>query len=198
MDNFDEIVERLKASLGFTKNEQLAELFGLSPPDFSKRKKTGTLLPILTEWAINNRVNLNWLLIGIGPESLEPEKTTPIHNREHLLDPTLPKRRITDKDIVFENISLGGAVEQLAKIFASGDTVLVRAISANLHAFSETVDIKARETKTSQLVANMSSRMELLEQQIKVLVKKENEALQTTEEEKEKGGGQESAKAVGE
>jgi len=62
--NFAEVLARLKEIKGFAANKEVAELFGLSEPDFSRRKKQGTILPLVVAWALDNRVSLDWLLTG--------------------------------------------------------------------------------------------------------------------------------------
>jgi hypothetical protein len=64
MVDLDGIVLRIREIRELSTNLQVAELFKLSPQDFSKRKKRGTLLPIIIEWGINHKVDINWLLTG--------------------------------------------------------------------------------------------------------------------------------------
>jgi len=59
-------ISRVKKSCGYKFDKQLAEMFGLSSQDFNTRKKRGTLLPLLIEWGINQKVDLNWLFTGEG------------------------------------------------------------------------------------------------------------------------------------
>lgn len=66
MVNFSEIVGRIKLIEHLQTDKELAEIFGLSPPDLSKRKKSGSLLPLIISWGISNKVNLHWLLTGEG------------------------------------------------------------------------------------------------------------------------------------
>lgn len=73
MIDFFSIVERLKQSASMSSDKQLAGLLGLSPQDFSKRKKRGTILPLLIEYAINHKVDLNWLLTGEGERCIKKE-----------------------------------------------------------------------------------------------------------------------------
>lgn len=105
MINFDDVIARIKESMNYSANLQVAELFGLSAADFSKRKKTGTILPIVVEWAINKKVNIDWLLTGKGTPYIKEETATPTETK-----PTTPEsnnvvelqhielvRRFTDK-----------------------------------------------------------------------------------------------------
>jgi hypothetical protein len=64
MIDFNSILERVKTFKNLTHNKHVAEMLGLSPADFSLRKKRGTLLPVLIEWAVNQNVNLDYLIRG--------------------------------------------------------------------------------------------------------------------------------------
>jgi len=46
------------------KDRELAKLFGQSQTNFSNKKKRGTLINLIIEYSINEKVNLNWLLTG--------------------------------------------------------------------------------------------------------------------------------------
>ncbi len=59
--NIDCVLDKMKLLKGVSKGKDLAFILGLSPQDFSNRKKIGTLLPVIFEWAINENVNLNSL-----------------------------------------------------------------------------------------------------------------------------------------
>ena len=62
--NLDVVLARLKKMKGFATNKEVAKIFGISEPDFSRRKKKGTLLPLVIAWALGNQVNIDWLLTG--------------------------------------------------------------------------------------------------------------------------------------
>lgn len=55
------LLKKIMKLKGFELEKEIAALLGLSPPDFSARKKKGTLLPLILEWAINENVNLDYL-----------------------------------------------------------------------------------------------------------------------------------------
>jgi hypothetical protein len=67
MVNLDDTVKRLLSTKGLTQGKEAAKILGISPADLSNRKKRGTLLPLLIEWAIKERVNLHWFLTGEQP-----------------------------------------------------------------------------------------------------------------------------------
>lgn len=73
MVNFSEIANRIKNLTGKKRDKELAELFNISPADYLNRKKRGTLLPLIIQWAIHESVNIHWLLTGEGPMRLERE-----------------------------------------------------------------------------------------------------------------------------
>lgn len=68
MVNLDDAVKRLLNTKGLTQGKEAAKILGISPADLSNRKKRGTLLPLLIEWAIKEKVNLHWFLTGEKPE----------------------------------------------------------------------------------------------------------------------------------
>lgn len=61
MINIDVVVENIKALKGLKVDKEVADLMGLSAADFSNRKKRGTLLPLVLEWAVEEDVSLDWL-----------------------------------------------------------------------------------------------------------------------------------------
>ncbi len=65
MVNVDEVVRRAKELKGVKTDRDFSQLIGLSPADFSNRKKRGTLLPVVLEWGVHENVNLPWLLQGV-------------------------------------------------------------------------------------------------------------------------------------
>lgn len=64
MVNFESVIKRIEALKGIKGDKHVAVILGISPPDFSNRKKRGSLLPVIFEWAINENVNLDWLIKG--------------------------------------------------------------------------------------------------------------------------------------
>jgi transcriptional regulator with XRE-family HTH domain len=65
-----------------------------------------------------------------------------------------------------DNHSLGENVELLAKIHHSGDNTLIRAISANLNAFSDAIDNKTLALNTMKKMEDMEGRMMAMEKEI--------------------------------
>jgi hypothetical protein len=62
----DAILERIKRLKSLKSEKDLAFLLGLSPQDFSNRKKRNTLRPLVLEWAAREGINVNWLICEEG------------------------------------------------------------------------------------------------------------------------------------
>jgi transcriptional regulator with XRE-family HTH domain len=99
-------------------------------------------------------VNANWLLTGEGQKH---------QGTESLAYPVT-------------TLTLGEHVDLLAKIHNSGNTVLIKAIDANLHAFTEAIDNKALAQRAIDMMDEMNKRVLTLESKLAHL-EKENEEL---------------------
>ena len=58
------IIDRLKETCGLKTDKEIAKLLGFSPANFSLRKKRGTIHLAILDYAINQSIDLNWLLTG--------------------------------------------------------------------------------------------------------------------------------------
>lgn len=56
------VLKRIKQAKSLRSDKEIALLLGLSPQDFSNRKKRDTLRPLLLEWAARERISVNWLI----------------------------------------------------------------------------------------------------------------------------------------
>lgn len=74
MVNLDGVVKRLLEVKGLSQGKEAAKILGISPADLSNRKKRGSLLPLLVEWAVNEGVNLHWFITG---ENTEKDREKP-------------------------------------------------------------------------------------------------------------------------
>jgi len=64
MKDIHEIVNRLMYSLGYKTKKSLAEALNISPSDLNNRINSGTVKQLLIDLAINNNINVDWLLTG--------------------------------------------------------------------------------------------------------------------------------------
>lgn len=101
--------------------------------------------------------NANWLLLGDGP--IRRGEVTPASSASVQAAPDL-------ECLPSDNLGLGESVELLAKIYTSGSKTLIRAIAANLNAFSEAIDNKALALNTLKKMEEMETRMLAMEQEI--------------------------------
>ncbi len=62
MVNFSIVIEKIMERTGLTSDKDVARALEISPQDFSNRKKRGTLLPVIVEWALREKVSIDWLL----------------------------------------------------------------------------------------------------------------------------------------
>jgi hypothetical protein len=60
-EKMDIILNKIKEILGVKTDKQLAEFFNLSPTNFNNKKGRDTLTPLIVNWAIHEKVDLNWL-----------------------------------------------------------------------------------------------------------------------------------------
>ncbi len=75
----------------------------------------------------------------------------------------------------FDDLGMAEGMSLLAKIYSSGDTILIRAINANLMAFGETVDNKKAINDIAAENTEMRVRVDSLEQKLTALEKRMSE-----------------------
>jgi hypothetical protein len=54
----------------------------------------------------------------------------------------------------------------LAKIYSSGDNLLIRTIDANIQAFCESIDRRQREQRSSEEIQDLKKRLTTIEKQL--------------------------------
>jgi len=164
-------IERIKKIKGYKTNKQIAELFGLSDSDFINRKNRNTLTPLIVEWAVLEKVDLNWLfkehtdnfkmdLEVITREEAERRKRTAISESDQSNQST-PSNPVETPGGTF-----GEDVECLRKIYNYGDIGIISAIHQNLKTFVRTVAQDNEIQKLKAENAQIRKRLELLEQKL--------------------------------
>lgn len=139
MVNLFEIVDRVKKLKGFSSDKDFANILDISAPDFSKRKKSGTLLPLLIDWGIAEIVNFDWLLRGEGAPYIKegPEEEVAV-------------REVDDDPVIAE------LLEGTRKVLKSGNRVAFEALERNIRYFSLAVETEKR-------LADIEARMSRME-----------------------------------
>jgi hypothetical protein len=65
--NFREIIEKIKKATGLNQKQIAIEVFDISDKNLSNRIKDNRIdFFKLIKWAVNNNVDLNWLLVSTG------------------------------------------------------------------------------------------------------------------------------------
>ena len=141
---------------GLSRNTVMRYESGARDPD------AGLILALCQEY----NINAHWLITGEGPKCLNEQVGPPAAGSEPANVSLLPS----------DNLGLGESVELLAKIYNSGNKVLIRAIAANLNAFGEAIDNKALAQKAIDMMDGMNRRILAMENDLAKL-KEENEAL---------------------
>ena len=60
---------------------------------------------------------------------------------------------------------MGAAVEMLARIYSSGDSLLISTIHANIRAICETIESRKREQRSAEELEELKKRLGALEKQ---------------------------------
>ena len=100
MVNFPEIIEKIMANKGIANEKDVAKVLEISPQDFSNRKKRGSLLPVVVEWALRENVSIDWLLTGEAGQ------------------PRVGRVSMTELEIMLERIEAEGDVMKLQAVRA--------------------------------------------------------------------------------
>ncbi len=172
--------ERAKSITGWKRHMELADFLKVTSATVSGARKRDSF-PV--QWAFKIAqvydCSTDWILTGRGDEEVKTEELP----RKQEIEPTpAAVAEETSEDgsvhsqIPGDTLGLGESVELLARIYNSGNTVLIRAIAANLHAFSEAVDNKALAQKAIDMMDEMNKRMLTMEKDLAKL-KEENEEL---------------------
>ncbi len=133
------IIERIKNLKGFSTKKQVASELGLSAQDLSKREKSGasSLLAIITDWGVNQKVNLNWLLTGEGSPYIKGEEEN--NGPEADADPE-----------VNELLNMTRAV-------IKSDTGYALSLKANIRSFHDAVETRQEIQNLEQRIAKMEN-----------------------------------------
>ena len=159
--NSDMFWDRLKAAIGSQSNRAVAEKCGISEGTIRRYLRRDTYPPLDTIQAIADATdcNLAWLAAGTGPmrrgESAPPQTTsaaqpgaeTPLQVAAHAH---------------FDALNAVEGMGLLTKIYTSGDQVFIRAINANLMAFSDAIENRAKAETTINAIREMREQMEIM------------------------------------
>ena len=155
MNETEEIIARLKAVANVKSDEQLATYLGITRQNIgAARKRDYVPAGWIYKVAELSGCSMDWLRFGRGPQYRMAYDTADSQPLGRIASPQAPYNPPADrqpgamgKALHDENASgFGAAVEMLARIYNSGDHLLISTISANIRAFCEVIDRKQRST----------------------------------------------------
>lgn len=168
-------IDRLKEIFGVKSDGQLAEKLQLKrAQSISSARISGDVPPAWLEKASEiTGVSMDWIKYGIGPKLRPGLHTFP--NKDNLaikeddqgydLHGGWKPRPL--EDLLGDTAGfLSAAVRMLIRIYDTNDEMLIRAITANLEAFSEVADRRRRENDMSMQMEKLQKELTDLKQQL--------------------------------
>jgi hypothetical protein len=169
----EEIIGRLKEALGVTSDGQLAKFIGISRQNIGAARKRQDVPPgWIYKVAALTGYSMDWIHFGQGAKIREEYKTGESHQAGRIASPQSPfqiKRRpgaVVEGPHDEDSTGFGAAVEMLAKIYSSGDKLLINTINANIRAFCEAINSKQREQHSTKQLENLKKRLIKIEKQL--------------------------------
>ena len=176
LNETEEIIRRLKAALNVKSDGQLAKNLGISRQNIGAARKRDDVPPgWIYKVAEVSGCSMDWLRFGHGPKVRAEYAAGRSKPRGELASLASPyklqvswKPRSAEEMQIDEDIpGFGAAVEMLARIYSSEDQLMISTINANIRAFCEAIDRKQRDQRSSEELANLKSRLALIEKQLK-------------------------------
>jgi hypothetical protein len=176
LNETEEIIRRLKAALNVNSDGQLAKKIGISRQNIGAARKRDDVPPgWIYKVAEFSGCSMDWLRFGHGPRvraEYAPGGSKPNGELASLTSPyklqVSWKPRSAEEMQIDEDIpGFGAAVEMLARIYSSEDQLMISTINANIRAFCEAIDRKQRDQRSSEELANLKSRLAVIEKQLK-------------------------------
>jgi hypothetical protein len=117
---------------------------------------------------------MDWLRFGHGPkirvdygaERLRPDGQVASPQSSYDLEADGRIGSAGDLQRDGDRSGFGAAVEMLAKIYGSGDHLLIRTINANIRAFCEAIDRKDRDQRSTRELQDLKKRLTTIEKQL--------------------------------
>ena len=167
-EDVEAIIGRLKDALGVTSDGQLANYLGISRQNIGASRKRRDVPPgWIYKVATLSGCSMDWLRFGKGAKTRGEYETQQMYQAGRIASPHTPfkqgsqqspgdvGKRSQNEDIT----GFGTAVEMLAKIYSSGDTLLISSINANIRAFCEAIDRKNREEQSAKELESLKNRL---------------------------------------
>jgi hypothetical protein len=171
----EKIIGRLKKALKVKSDGQLANYLGISRQNVGAARKREDVPPgwIYKVSALTG-CSMDWLRFGQGPKMRVEYTTEELHHggqiasRQSPYDPRGDRQPGAGDKLQHEadSFGFGAAVEMLAKIYSSGDKLLISTINANIRAFCEAIDHKQSDQRSTQQLENLKKRLLNIEKKL--------------------------------
>jgi hypothetical protein len=130
--NIDLIIERTMRAFGVNNQEQLSDIFNISPQDFSGRKRRGSILKLIEKEAFRRGISYDWIKTGVGSMIIEQAGSTAVAEPQAPYTGTAPP-------------GIGSLIDQTIEVLKS-DTKYARALKENIEAFHQAVSERKKIT----------------------------------------------------
>ncbi|MDX2500199.1 MAG: helix-turn-helix domain-containing protein [Deltaproteobacteria bacterium] len=168
----EKIIGRLKEALDAKSDGQLAKNLGISRQNIgAARKREDVPTGWIYKVAELTGCSMDWLGFGKGPKIRVEYTTDDASSAGRVASPEVPygsqgkpeKGSAAELQQEAEGSGLGAAVEMLARIYSSGDRLLINAIHANIRAICETIESRKREQRSTEELEELKKRLIALE-----------------------------------
>ena len=169
--NSDAFWDRLKNAIGHQSNRSIADSCGLAEGTIRRylKKEVYPSLDKIRAIADATGVNSTWLLTGDGPmrkgEMAPPPAPLCLPQSSQTSDTTQ-----SAPYAAFDSLGVVEGMGMLTRIYSSGDTTYIRAINANLMAFSDAINMKKSNEDMQLEINDLKNRIVTLEQKINQLL----------------------------
>ena len=173
--NTEKIINRLKQVLDVKSDGQLATYLGISRQNIgAARKREDVPTGWIYKVAELTGCSMDWLSFGQGPKLRVEFTTEGTQSTGRVASPESPyglqdvpqSRAAGDLQQDADGFGFGTAVEMLARIYGTGDSLLIRAVNANIKAICEAIESRQRELLSSKELQDLKKRLMALEKQI--------------------------------
>ena len=171
----DKIINRLKEALDARSDGQLANYLGISRQNIgAARKREDVPTGWIYKVAELTGYSMDWLGFGKGPRIRVDYATEDTSAAGRVASPEHPygfpgdSKKDDSADIQPDTDSsgFGAAVEMLARIYGSGDDMLINTINSNIRAIWEAIESREREQRSTKELEELKKRLSALEKQI--------------------------------
>jgi hypothetical protein len=167
----ENIIGRLKEALQVKSDGQLANYLGISRQNIGAARKREDVPPgWIYKVAALTGCSMDWLRFGHGSKIRGEYQTEGLNHGGRIASRQAPfdprDGRFDELRHDADSLGFGDAVEMLAKIYSSGDKLLINTINANIRTFCEAIDRRHREQRSTRQLENLKKRLIDIEKQM--------------------------------